>query len=102
MSGAIGNVGTFVGYRASTLIGTQSRMLGISLTTSLMGGRDRADGNCVRCVQDDASASVMEYNSERTLLKIVDILGKETKARPNTPLFYIYSDGSAEKRLLIE
>ena len=41
MSGAIGNVGTFVGYRTSDLNGLQSRMLGISLTTSLMGDRDR-------------------------------------------------------------
>ena len=35
------------------------------------------------------------YNSK--LLKIVDILGKETYPYPNMPLFYIYENGRVEK-----
>ena len=35
------------------------------------------------------------YNSK--LLKIVDILGKETYPHPNMPLFYIYENGRVEK-----
>jgi len=52
MSGAIGNIGTFVGYRSSTLSGLESRVLGISLSNALIGNRARADGNSVRCIKD--------------------------------------------------
>ena len=40
--------------------------------------------------------------TNKGLLKIVDVLGRESKAKPNTPLFYIYEDGTLEKRLVIE
>lgn len=34
---------------------------------------------------------------ERELVRIVDIIGRETTFKPNVPLIYIYSDGTAEK-----
>lgn len=34
---------------------------------------------------------------ERTLIKIVDLLGRETPKKPNTTLIYIYSDGTIER-----
>jgi len=34
--------------------------------------------------------------------KIFDVLGRETKAKKNTPLFYIYDDGTVEKKIIIE
>ena len=41
--------------------------------------------------------------SKRKLIKIVDILGRTTTAKQiNTPLFYIYDDGSVEKKIIIE
>ena len=52
MTGDIGNVGAFAGYRTSTVNGTLSRVLGIGQNNSMMGDRDRADGNCVRCIKD--------------------------------------------------
>jgi len=36
------------------------------------------------------------------LLKVTDILGRETKGKRNQPLFYIYDDGTVEKRIVIE
>ena len=36
------------------------------------------------------------------LLKITDILGRETKRKKTQPLFYIYDDGTVEKRIVIE
>ena len=41
-------------------------------------------------------------NTEKTLLKITNMLGQETPFRRNTPLFYIYDDGTVEKRLIIK
>ena len=38
----------------------------------------------------------------KEILKITDILGRETKAIKNEPLFYIYDDGTVEKKILIE
>jgi len=40
-------------------------------------------------------------NPNRKLQKTVDILGRETK-QTNQPLFYIYDDGTVEKRIVIE
>ena len=39
---------------------------------------------------------------EKHLLKIVDILGKERKSNKKGLLFYIYSDGTVEKRIVME
>jgi len=41
-------------------------------------------------------------NNKSNLVKITDVLGQETPHRRNTPLFYIYDDGTVEKRIVIE
>ena len=41
-------------------------------------------------------------NNKSNLVKITDVLGQETPYRRNTPLFYIYDDGTVEKRIIIE
>ena len=41
-------------------------------------------------------------NTEKTLLKVTDMLGQETPYRRNTHLFYIYDDGTVEKRIVVE
>ncbi len=35
-------------------------------------------------------------------IKIVDFLGRETPFKPNTPLIYIYDDGSVERKIMIK
>ena len=42
------------------------------------------------------------YGHNKVLIKITDILGKETPYRRNTPLFYIYNDGTVERKLIIK
>ena len=42
------------------------------------------------------------YSKDKELIKIIDILGRETIVKPNTPLIYIYSDGSCERVFKIE
>ena len=41
-------------------------------------------------------------NTDKKLLRITNMLGQETPYRRNTPLFYIYDNGSVEKRVVIE
>lgn len=38
----------------------------------------------------------------KRLVKIVDVLGRETKEIKNQPLYYIYDDGTIEKKIIIE
>jgi len=45
---------------------------------------------------------VLTMNNDRTLVKIVDILGRETVEIKNQLLYYIYSDGVTEKRFVTE
>ena len=41
-------------------------------------------------------------NNKSNLVKITDMLGQETPYRKNTPHFYIYDDGTVEKKILID
>ena len=47
-------------------------------------------------------ASIQEHTLKAKLLKVTDILGRKTKGTKNKSLFYIYDDGTVEKRIIIE
>ena len=55
-------------------------------------------------LQIDALISTIHdlENSNKNLIKIVDVLGRETKPKKNTPLFYMYDDASVEKKIVVE
>ena len=46
-------------------------------------------------------SAIQEYTTTKELLKVTDLLGRETK-QTNQPLFYIYDDGTVEKQIIIE
>jgi hypothetical protein len=46
--------------------------------------------------------SIMNEVHNRDLIRISDALGRETDRKKNTLLFYIYNDGTVEKRITIE
>jgi len=49
-----------------------------------------------------ASTTLIEdHTTNKEFLKVTDLLGRETK-QTNQPLFYIYEDGTVEKRIVIE
>ena len=48
------------------------------------------------------TTSISEIKKNKKLLYIIDVLGKETPYRRNTPLFYFYDDGSVGKRFIVE
>ncbi|MAR39964.1 MAG: hypothetical protein CMD22_04765 [Flavobacteriales bacterium] len=48
------------------------------------------------------STEVEDFSTNKELLKVTDLLGREVNEKRNTPLFYIYDDGTVEKKIIIE
>jgi Leucine-rich repeat (LRR) protein len=49
-----------------------------------------------------SGTGIEEHTIKKELLETIDILGRETKGKKNEPLFYIYNDGTVQKRIIIE
>ena len=49
-----------------------------------------------------SGTAMQEQTTNKELLRTIDVLGRETQSRNNTPLFYIYDDGTIEKRIVVE
>jgi len=47
-------------------------------------------------------SNYIQTNFNKKVLNIIDVLGRESKEKKNTPLYYIYDDGRVEKRIIIE
>ena len=45
---------------------------------------------------------VTEYITEKELIKVIDVLGRQSKHLKNQPLLYIYDDETVEKKLILE
>ncbi|HIG33006.1 MAG TPA: hypothetical protein EYQ09_06200 [Flavobacteriales bacterium] len=67
-----------------------------------------SDGSLVTdtCIltYNSTPTAIIDINAsgDRKLISTVDVLGRETKGTKNEPLFYIYDDGTVEKKLIIE
>ena len=46
-----------------------------------------------------SGTAIEEHSTNKELLRTIDILGRETKSHP---LFYIYDDGTVEKKIIME
>ena len=46
-------------------------------------------------------SSIQEHSTNKKLLKVTDLLGRETK-QTNQPILYLYDDGTVEKKIIIE
>ena len=49
-----------------------------------------------------STTEIQEHTTNKELLKVTDLLGRETPYKKNTALFYIYDDGAVEKKIIIE
>ena len=47
-------------------------------------------------------SAIEEYNTNKYVMKIINLLGKEVKTTKNEPLFYIYNNGSVEQKIIFE
>ena len=58
---------------------------------------------CILTYNSTPSAIIdINVSSNRKLISIVDVLGRESNGTRNEPLFYIYDDGTVEKQIIIE
>jgi hypothetical protein len=48
------------------------------------------------------TSTIQEHDTNKEMLKVTDLLGRETKGKKNEPLLYLYDDGTVEKRIVIE
>ena len=54
-------------------------------------------------LNSSSTTDLGEYTiSAKKILKVTDVLGRETKGTKNELLFYIYDDGTVEKRIIVE
>jgi polyhydroxybutyrate depolymerase len=51
---------------------------------------------------NSSTATVENTINEKRLSKVIDLLGRNTKKSKNRPLFYIYDDGTVEKKIILE
>jgi hypothetical protein len=100
------NYGDTIWQQYTYVFETQMAEEYITVTVGVNGMIDYGvfiDHFVVTETEEPLSTGVNELNTNnKQLVKIVDILGRESKAIKNTPLFYIYSDGTVEKKLIIE
>jgi uncharacterized protein (TIGR02145 family) len=59
-------------------------------------------GLSVRCIKNNTAYLDEKLKNPKKLLKIVNALGTESEEKTNELLFYIYSDGSVEKKIIKE
>jgi hypothetical protein len=52
-------------------------------------------------VNESSPSSIHDYAINKKLLKVTNLLGRETR-QTNQPLFYIYDDGTVDKKIIIE
>ena len=58
--------------------------------------------NCNNSCSNNNTAFDECENLNKELIKIIDILGRDINEERKTLLFYIYDDGTVEKRIIIE
>ena len=86
-------------YLFSTLLSSVSGQVEVCSWTEYPV--DMQNNNDTTCITTTIlSDNIIIENKE--IIKVVDILGRETKEKENELLFYIYDDGTVEKRIIME
>mgnify|MGYP006158309741 CR=1 FL=1 len=83
---------------------TPSYPLSIYFTYTNLTGTNPGDYTCFLTYNISPTSIndlVVELDVNRKCIKIIDVLGKEIY-ETNQPLFYIFNDGTVEKRIVIE
>ena len=74
--------------------------LSIYFVYSNLTGSNPGEETCV--LYYSGITSIQEQTTNKELLKVTDLLGREVNEKRNIPLFYIYNDRTEEKKMIIE
>ena len=83
-------------------LGQKDRMRGFLTTLDTLNGLYLDNNLIATGLMQPTVITELSINENRKLLKIVDVLGRETPNKKNMPLFYLYDDGSIEKKIIVE
>ncbi len=68
-----------------------------------LGSWNKKEGLSIRCLKGAAPVGLIELKPEhKELVKIIDLMGRETTFKANEVQIYMYSDGSTEKVCVME
>ena len=76
--------------------------LSIYFTYSNLTGENSGDYTCELFYNPQMEIDSPELILPRTLIKTIDILGREVNKIPNNIIIEIYDDGSSKKRIIID
>ena len=82
--------------------GQKNRMRGFLTTLDTLNGLYLDDNLIATGLMQSTAITELPINENRKLLKVVDVLGRSTPNKKNTPLFYLYDDCSVEKKIIVE
>jgi len=69
----------------------------------LLGDMNSNCSTSVYIILQNSSSFITQDNVQnKELFKMIDIFGREAQGKKNEPIFYIYDDGTVEKKLIIE
>ncbi len=96
-----GNNTNFVVFRVNqnqnlTCIDVDDSTYSVNNWTNTIDPQHYFSNNCT------STTEIEEHFTNKQLIKIINVFGRETEQKPNIPLFYIYNDGTVEKRIVIE
>jgi len=81
--------------------GQKDRMRGFLTTLDTLNGLYLDNNLIATGLMQPTAITEVPDTENRKLLKIVDVLGRDTPFKKNTPLFYLYDDGTVERRIVI-
>ena len=65
-------------------------------------GHNTIPSNCTSYTGSTTSLIQTTGTVERKSIQVLDLLAREVKIEKNIPLFYIYDDGTVEKKIILE
>ena len=77
-------------------------MRGFLTTLDTLNGLYLDDNLIATGLLQPTAITELPNNENKKLLKIVDVLGRNTAYKKNTTLFYLYDDGTVEKKIIVE
>ena len=102
-----------ISYEDGSTFGSASNDICMTMTVTVMGCVENIElnahvnngGLCLYSVStgQNCQLGINDLsNNKKSLLKIVDLMGRDTEFKTNTPLIFIYDDGTRERVMEIE